>query len=424
MNVQQLVPEPTTTPAAEIAERLAQRSRQRVRPPFADDMMDFCASFSNALFSDAEAKRYPELQSLAFWMRKAELTRLKSEFHLLSRPDCALVPRGLVFHIPPANVDTMFVYSWLLAALAGNVNVIRLSRRRTPQVDALLRIFGALLNSPHHASLVQDTAVVTYGHDQEITREFSGRCDVRVVWGGDKTIATVRQTPIPPFAKELAFADRSSFSIIRVARYLELSAGQRRALAERFFNDTYWFDQMGCSSPRLLIWYGSRDDAAAASAMFAEALAWEVQRRRYEVDASGAMHKMTFAFRAALDLPVGRHVRFGNELTFMTLESAVGADRGHPGLGFFFEETVEQLQQVEEFVTRREQTATHFGLSEGELSSLALRLNGRGIDRFVPMGEALDFNRFWDGYDLLQEFCRRVVIKSQGRPLPSDGGRA
>ncbi|MFC6804089.1 acyl-CoA reductase [Deinococcus caeni] len=39
------------------------------------------------------------------------------------------MPRGLVFHVPPANVDTIFIYSWLMSVLAGNRNVIRLSSR-------------------------------------------------------------------------------------------------------------------------------------------------------------------------------------------------------------------------------------------------------------------------------------------------------
>jgi hypothetical protein len=28
----------------------------------------------------------------------------------------------------------------------------------------------------------------------------------------------------------------------------------------------------------------------------------------------------------------------------------------------------------------------------------------------VPVGRALDFHRFWDGHDLLQEFVRRVHV--------------
>jgi len=38
-------------------------------------------------------------------------------------------------------------------------------------------------------------------------------------------------------------------------------------------------------------------------------------------------------------------------------------------------------------------------------------LNGRGIDRIVPLGKALTFNRYWDGYDLLAEMIRHVYVE-------------
>jgi len=30
----------------------------------------------------------------------------------------------------------------------------------------------------------------------------------------------------------------------------------------------------------------------------------------------------------------------------------------------------------------------------------------------VPFGQALTFNRYWDGHDLLQSFSRRVFIEA------------
>jgi hypothetical protein len=47
----------------------------------------------------------------------------------------------------------------------------------------------------------------------------------------------------------------------------------------------------------------------------------------------------------------------------------------------------------------------------------------------VPIGQALQFHRYWDGYDLLQEFCRCVYIEAaslNGRPMglgDPDGGQ-
>ena len=51
-----------------------------------------------------------------------------------------------------------------------------------------------------------------------------------------------------------------------------------------------------------------------------------------------------------------------------------------------------------------------YGLDRDAVHELARELNGRGIDRFVPVGRALEFNATWDGFDLLGEFVKRVVI--------------
>jgi hypothetical protein len=37
-------------------------------------------------------------------------------------------------------------------------------------------------------------------------------------------------------------------------------------------------------------------------------------------------------------------------------------------------------------------------------------VNGRGVDRIVPLGQALTFDYRWDGYNLLQELTRHVYI--------------
>ena len=41
-----------------------------------------------------------------------------------------------------------------------------------------------------------------------------------------------------------------------------------------------------------------------------------------------------------------------------------------------------------------------------------MQVTNRGIDRVVPIGNALDFNSIWDGYDLVEQFSRKVSINS------------
>jgi hypothetical protein len=59
-----------------------------------------------------------------------------------------------------------------------------------------------------------------------------------------------------------------------------------------------------------------------------------------------------------------------------------------------------------------DQTLVYYGYDSNEVRDLAESLAGRGIDRFVPVGNALTFSTDWDGYDLLQEFSKRVAILS------------
>ena len=61
-------------------------------------------------------------------------------------------------------------------------------------------------------------------------------------------------------------------------------------------------------------------------------------------------------------------------------------------------------------MSSRDQTAVCFGLDSDTVRALAAGLNGLGIDRFVPVGQALQFGSVWDGLELLQEFSKRVVV--------------
>ena len=82
--------------------------------------------------------------------------------------------------------------------------------------------------------------------------------------------------------------------------------------------------------------------------------------------------------------------------------------------GLFHEVALPSLDALAPWLVRRDQTLTAFGLSRETLVAAVRAFNGRGIDRIVPVGQALAFHHVWDGYDLLQQFTRRVSIAAQG----------
>ena len=163
---------------------------------------------------------------------------------------------------PPANVDTIAAHSWLLAALAGNANVVRLapSTRRPPRSSST----PSATALGDHPGIAATTSFVTYGHEVDISAALS-TADVRVVWGGDDTVRRCARSPDRP---------GRSVSASPIAPRWPCSArgGGRprrrrpRGLAERIANDVLWFDQLACSSPRLVVWSATRTTPAAAGA--------------------------------------------------------------------------------------------------------------------------------------------------------------
>lgn len=82
---------------------------------------------------------------------------------------------------------------------------------------------------------------------------------------------------------------------------------------------------------------------------------------------------------------------------------------------------VDALGDITPHIERRDQTLSYFGFEAEELRGLITELNGSGIDRVVPVGDALRFDHIWDGWDLLDIFGRRITVRhtdQNGSELP------
>jgi hypothetical protein len=137
-----------------------------------------------------------------------------------------------------------------------------------------------------------------------------------------------------------------------------------------------------------------------------------IRARGYRVDVGASLAKRTFAYRAVLDQPVSRIAWVSNELAVAELDGDAPMDRGHPGGGFLFQRVVRDLTDIGSLLTSRDQTLAYFGFTRDAMRRFATALGARSFDRLVPIGEALRFDRYWDGYDLLAQFTRQVTIGS------------
>jgi len=380
--------------------------------PFDSQLIRLVDEVSKTVLRDPVLKRFPEMAAVAHWMRKAHIVELQRAFEA-QRGNRLRLPRGICLHFAPSNVDSIFLYSWFISLLMGNKNVVRVSRRRGEEVDLLLAKVNSVLSSEEYRVVRDGSLVVSFDHDDECVQHLSEICQVRIVWGGDETIRHLRSIPLNPLAIEIAFANRFSLAALNARRILEAGAGKLASVAANFHRDAYWFDQMACSSPRLVIWVGNAADCFSAQKMFWKALA-EVLSRKTEFPPIIGLNKLVAAYAAAAtgivdrvlpDVlgPVSRvHLASTSSPEFRKVEC---------GGGFFFETERESIQQTADIFTERDQTLAYYGFEHEQLKELALSLPSRALDRIVPIGTALDFNTVWDGSNLLEVFTREVDLR-------------
>jgi hypothetical protein len=371
-------------------------------------MLAFLDAAGQRLRTPTIARRHPELGALGAYLRRGHLT---AELARVDTNDRQLrFPRGLIFHVAPGNADTVFVYSWALAALTGNSNVVRLSDRGGEAARVILDVLvQALEQAAPEIALTQ--RIVSYDHREEaVTDAFSAACNLRVLWGGDQAIRELRRSPLHPAARDLTFPNRSSFAVISAESFLAADATLRLRAVESFHSDAYLFGQAACASPGTIFWTGPTQTVSVAQRAFFNLLNQVVELRGPRVDAPMAIEKHVAAYGLAAE-GIADDVRFiDNEIALIQLAEPVHLPRRWLGTGTFPQYRVASLNDVAPLLQRQDQTLTYFGFTASEMKSFAHEVAGRGIDRMIPLGRALEFSSIWDGHDLLRDFTRIVTV--------------
>lgn len=370
---------------------------------FSDAVCAFVSDFSGALMADGRARSMPDVMSLAFWGRRANIKRLKEtwatgEFRL---------GRGLAFHVTPANVPVNFAFSYLFSVLAGNANIVRLPSRPFAQIEFILETLKRVLED--HPEVKERTAVVTYNSaDDETTAAFCARADARIIWGGDATVAKIRAFKSKPRCQDICFPDRFSLAVLDGPAVEAADEAAMRTLARNFYNDTYLMDQNACSSPQLIFWQKA---SAATREKFWRAVETEVGDR-YVLQAASAVDKFDQSCRDAVTLAghLDRIDRQGNLIYRVALNSLPpeSETRLRGSCGYFYEADLDSLNLLKELVSDKCQTLTYYGPAPEALLDFVLNEGLPGIDRIVPIGSALDIGLVWDGFDLIRSLSRRL----------------
>lgn len=368
--------------------------------PFDNEIVEFLNDVSKVLMKDVRSKKYSDVITFAFWIRKSSLLKFKERFE---KKEGFHLGKGVVFHIAPSNVPVNFAYSLVSGLLAGNANVVRVSSKEFPQIkvitDAINKVLVNYENVKHYIVLVR------YGRDKEINDLFSSIADMRVIWGGNQTIAELRKSPLPPRSGEITFADRYSLALIDSDVYLEIE--DKNKIAEDFYNDTFFSDQNACTSPRIVIWMGDKIEEA-------KKIFWKMEHdlveKKYIFQSIQGVNKLTKAYIVATKQNVKIKEHKDNLIIRIKVPEIVEELMDYrDNSGYFYEYDCKDILELASLCNdKRCQTIAYIG--EYKVFYPLLMSGIRGIDRIVPMGKTMDFDLIWDGYDLLNCLTRTVVM--------------
>lgn len=372
------------------------------KEPFDEEAIDFLNDVSRVIMGMREAKAYPDVVTFGFWIRKASLLNLKKRF-VKSDGDLHM-GRGIVFHISPSNVPVNYAYSLVAGLLTGNSNIVRVPSKDFPQV--------AILNRAIHESLARYSrmeayiCLIRYNRSKEINDCLSAMADVRVIWGGNRTISELRESPLAPRAEELTFAERYSLAVIDSEAYLKLR--HKDKAAEDFYNDTYLTDQNACTSPRMVAWIGKHKEEAKKEF-------WgnlhKVVKEKYTFQPIMGINKLASSYFIASIWPGVELESYGDNYLVRVKIPHIqkGFMEWKDNSGYFFEYDCEDILDLKPICDDKKcQTIGYIGGKE--MLYPLLKSGIKGVDRVVPVGKTMDFDLIWDGYDLSERLTRTIKM--------------
>jgi hypothetical protein len=273
-------------------------------------------------------------------------------------------------------------------------------------VDAIAKIS----ETGHFKAITDKIFLIKYDRNSQATSLFSSICDVRIIWGGDETIAQIRKSQLPPRSFDITFADRYSVCVINADEFIQEEKPEKFALG--FYNDTYLFDQNACTAPHLVLWVGNKENVIKSKSIFWNQVHQLVLQKYGPVQPVIAVDKLTSSFSRAIKSEGGHVTEVKDNLLWRIELDKLTKDieEFRCTSGYFLEYHAHTINELAEIINRKYQTIAYYGLTKTELHDFVIKEEISGIDRIVPIGQTTNFSFVWDGFDLINTLSRAVQI--------------
>lgn len=343
---------------------------------------------------------------LVFFCREANISSLKKKYSKFLENRYG---RGLALHFTPSNVPLNFAYSLFFGLITGNTNIIRLSIKFHKQAKILINMINNLLNKKKYKNLQTKINIIRYDKSEYITKYLSSICDVRIIWGGDETINQIRNNPLPPGSFDVTFADKYSICIISSENYLKKKQFKKEALS--FYNDTLFYDQNACTSPKIITWHGNKKNNKLAAQIFWREFEKIVRSKKYKIEGNWNYEKFYKEIRTIIDLNSDVENNKISSIKRIKLKKIPNKLNEYftPG-GFFIEFDFREFKKVKKLFNNKVQTLTYIGFEGNFLKNKLNLIKSKFVDRVVPNGKSSDMNLEWDGYDIIFQISKKLTV--------------
>ena len=385
---------------------IGMQSRNQIsKVAFAQDVIDFLSDFSSNLIEKIKAGNISdEYLYFGMWIRRKNLEKFVQKYQDKTRRGY-----GNSLHIAPSNVPTNALFTLAFGLLTGNVCFVRISENLIKELKPVFKTLQESLEN--HETISRYILFFSSNYHSKVLKNLIEDSELVIVWGGTKTVQTIKKQCVNPYQKFLGFPDRTSLSIISINYLKNESKGRQLEAATSYARDLYFFGQRACSSPRLLIAYNPN----------------QIKEWREYID-----HFLYMVSQKGNNLMLQNNHRISRYNSFNSISRLLALNSINERLctkfnnlfiydagelkseqignlsqnGCIAVKMIKNLQEMPNLIAYNAQTISYNGLSKEELSCLVGSLCTTKIARIVKFGNTLNMGAVWDGYDLIYEMSR------------------
>lgn len=363
------------------------------------EVLNFLEDLQKQLMLENKEK-LPGISALSFWLRKHNIDRSEN----LNLPNKLRIGLGIALHITPSNMPLSYFYSYVFGLLSGNVNVVKIPKKNFIENNKLMLIFNKLINKKKYKIIKEKTFFFKFNHEKKIMSELSKICNLRIIWGGDKTITRIREYEIQSHTRELTFGDKYSCCIIDSDQLAKLRKLDFLKLCNAFFSDGYLVDQNACSSPHLVLWIGKNQNIKKKFWIEINNIA----KLKYDLPEIGSIEKHLKLYSDIIDQNINNFLVLSHlyAVNIKKINNEVISFRGK--WGYFYQYNLKNLHSISKIVNKKFQTITCMGVKKDDVVNVIKNNNLLGVDRVTKIGNAHTMNFYWDGYDLISNMSRII----------------